>query len=106
MFERSIAVRTKLRKERGLTKLKRKEQNIKNEFFKEYFDYQSPSNVHTKLSETEGVVNEVRVDLTIQILARMKNVIEVEPKGDVLKTEENEKIIDVVEKIFELNKKN
>ena len=35
----------------------------------------------------------------------MKNVIEVEPKGDVLKTEENEKIIDVVEKIFKLNKK-
>ena len=36
----------------------------------------------------------------------MKNVIEVDPKDDVLKTEENEKIIDVVEKIFELNKKN
>ena len=88
-----------------MTKLKRKEQNINNEFFKEYFDYQSPSNMYTKVSETEGVVNEVRVNLIIEVLARVKKVIEIDPKDDVLKIEENEKIIDVVERILEINNK-
>ena len=51
MFERSIAERIKLRRER-LDEIKRKEQNINNELFKEYFtDYQSPSNMYKKLSE-------------------------------------------------------
>ena len=35
----------------------------------------------------------------------MKKVIENVPKDDVLKIEENEKIIDIVERILELNKK-
>ena len=35
----------------------------------------------------------------------MKKVIEIDPKDDVLKIEENEKIIDVVERIFEINNK-
>ena len=46
IFKRSIAERIKLRKER-LDEIKRKEQNINNKLFKEYFnDYQSPSNMH------------------------------------------------------------
>ena len=61
--------------------------------------------MYTKVSETEGVVNEVRVNLIIEVLARMKKVIEIDPKDDVLKIEENEKIIDVVERIFEINNK-
>ena len=36
---------------KNVTKLKRKEQNINNEFFKEYFDYQSPSNMYTKVRQ-------------------------------------------------------
>ena len=44
--ERSIAERTKLRRER-LVEIKRKEQNRKNELFKTYFtEYQSPSNMY------------------------------------------------------------
>ena len=35
----------------------------------------------------------------------MKKVIEIDPKDDVLKIEENEKIIDVVERILEINNK-
>ena len=55
MFEKSIAARIKLRKER-FDEIKRKEQTINNEVFKEYFtDYQSPSNIYKKLSETENV---------------------------------------------------
>ena len=63
MFERSIKERIKLRRER-LDEIKRKEQNINNKFFKEYFtDYQSPSNMYEKLIETEGAVNDVWVDI-------------------------------------------
>ena len=55
MFEKSIAARIKLRKER-FDEIKRKEQTINNEVFKEYFTgYQSPSNMYKKLSETENV---------------------------------------------------
>ena len=44
MFERSIAERIKSRRGR-LNEIKRKEQNIHNELFKEYFtDYQSTKN--------------------------------------------------------------
>ena len=62
MFERSIAEGMKLR--RGwLDEIKKKEQNISNELFKEYFtDYQSPSNMFKKLSETEGAVNKIQAD--------------------------------------------
>ena len=35
----------------------------------------------------------------------MKKVTEIDPKDDVLKIEENEKIIDVVERILEINNK-
>ena len=62
MFERSIEERINLRRGR-LDKIERKEQNMNNELLKAYFtDYQSPSNMYKKLSETKGAVNEVRVD--------------------------------------------
>ena len=35
----------------------------------------------------------------------MKKVIEIDPKDDVLKIEENEKILNVVERILEINNK-
>ena len=35
----------------------------------------------------------------------MKKVIKIDPKDDVLKIEENEKIINVVERILEINNK-
>ena len=48
MFERSIAERIKLRKER-FDEIKRKEQNRNSELCKAYFtDYQSPSNMYKK----------------------------------------------------------
>ena len=53
MSERSIARRTKLRRER-FDKNKRKEQNKNNELFKVYFtDYQSASSMYKELNETE-----------------------------------------------------
>ena len=45
MFEKSIEARIKARRGR-MNEIKRKEQNINNELFKEYItDYQSPSNM-------------------------------------------------------------
>ena len=71
MFAKSIAERTKLRKGRS-DKIERKEQNINNELFKEYFtDYQSPSIFLKKLSETKDAVNEVRVDSIKKVLSKL-----------------------------------
>ena len=69
MFERSIAERIKLRKER-FVEIKRKEQNINSELFKVYFtDYQSPSSMYKKLSETENTeINKARADLIKKVL--------------------------------------
>ena len=62
LFERSNEERIKSRRGR-LDQVKRKEQNINNELFIEYFtDYQSPSNMYKKSSEKEGAVNKVWVD--------------------------------------------
>ena len=70
--ERSIAERTKLRRER-LVEIKRKEQNIKNELFKTYFtEYQCPSNMYKKLSKAKDAVNEVRVDSIKAVLNKLK----------------------------------
>ena len=105
MFERSIAERTKLR--RRSNEIKRKEQNIKNEFFKAYFtDYQSPSNMYKKLSETKSAVNEVRADSIKKVVSKFKRIIEYATKDDALKTEEKEKIIDIVERILFFNQLN
>ena len=105
MFERSIAERTKLR--RRSNEIKRKEQNINNEFFKAYFtDYQSPSNMYKKLRETKSAVNEVRADSIKKVVSKLKRIIEYATKDDALKTEEKEKIIDIVERILFFNQLN
>ena len=86
MFERSIEERINLRRGR-LDKIERKEQNMNNELFKAYFtDYQSPSNMYKKLSETKGAVNEVRVDSVKKtVLSKLKRVIKNARKDDVFK---------------------
>ena len=106
MFERSIAERTKLRRER-LDEIKRKEQNINNELFKEYFtDYQSPSNMYKKLSETENAeINKTKVDFIKKILSKLQKTNDYLLKDKTYKIEENEKIIDIVKCILEFNDK-
>ena len=101
MLERSIAEKTKLRRER-LDETKRKEQNINNKLFKEYFtDYQSPSNMYKKLIETEGAVNDVRVDIIKKILSKLQRTVDYVPKDNTFEIQENEKIIDIIERILE-----
>ena len=85
-------------------KLKKKEKNINNKLFKDYFTiYQSPSDMYKKLGMTEGTRNEVRVYLIKELLNRMiKNVSE----HRKFRIEENQKIIDIVERILYFNQLN
>ena len=107
MFERSIAERIKLKKER-LDELKKKEeQNINNELLKKYFtDYQSPSNIYKKLSETGNAeINKIKVDFIKEILSKLQRTVYYVLKYNAFKTEKNKKIIDIVKHIFEYNDK-
>ena len=61
--------------------------------------------MYKKLSETKEAVNEVQVNYIKKILSKLKKVIEYTPKDDVAKIEDNEKIVDIVERILEINSK-
>ena len=85
MFAGSIAQRTKLRRG-GSDQIEGKTQNLNNELFKEFFtDYQSPSSMYQKLSETKDAVNEVRVDLIKKVLTKLKRIIDYRPIGNAAK---------------------
>ena len=106
LLERSIAERTKIKRGR-LDEIKRKQQKINNELFKVYFiDYQSPSNMYTNLSETKDEVNEVRVDSIKEILSKLQRIIDYTPKYNAFKIEENEEMIDILQRIFYFNQSN
>ena len=99
-FERSLAERTKLIRRRS-DEIERKEQNINNELFKAYFtDYQSPSSMYKKLSETKGAVNKFRVESIKKVLRKLQRINDYTPKDDADKIKKNEKIIDIVERIL------
>ena len=61
--------------------------------------------MYKKLSETEGAVNEVRVNSIKNVLSKLKRIIKYTPKDDAARIEEDEKIINTVERIPEFNKK-
>ena len=106
MIKKRIAERKKLGRGR-YDEIKRKEQNINNELFKVYFtDYQSPSNMYKKLSKTKEAVNEVRVDSIKEVLYKLQRIINDTPKDNTFKIEENEKIIETVERILYFNQLN
>ena len=106
IFERSIADRIKLRNERS-NEIERKEQNINNELFRVYFtDYQSTSIMYKKLSEAKGAVNEFQVESIKKVLSKLQRIIDYTPKDDVFKIVENEKIINIVERVLYFNQLN
>ena len=102
-IEESIAKRVTLRREK-ITEIEREEKNINNELSKEYFtNYRSPSDMYKKLRKREGEINENRVYLIKEVLNRMKKVIKNVPENKKIMIEENEKVIDIVERIFYFN---
>ena len=106
MFERNIAERIKFKKGK-LDEIEQKEQNINNELFKQYFNYQSPSNMYKILSETGNTeLNQIKVDFIKKTLSKLQKIIDNVPKDKTYKIEENEKIISIVERILEFNQLN
>ena len=103
IFERRFAERAKLRREK-IAEIEGEEKNINNKLFKEYFtNYQSPSDMYKKIRETAGARNENRVHLIKMVLDKVKKVIENVPENKTFKIEENEKIINIVERILYFN---
>ena len=102
--EESIAERTILNE--MVAEIEKEEKNINNKLFKNYFTkYQSPSDIYKKIRKTKGKKNEDQVYAVKKVLNKIKKLIENVPKDKVSRVEENEKIIDIVERILELNSK-
>ena len=99
----SIAERTKFRKQR-LNNIKRKEQNINNKLFKNYFNYQSPSKMYNTLSDTKNTKeHNIRVNVIKSGLINLKKDIGNKSKSDVNKIKEMNKISDIAELILHYN---
>ena len=62
--------------------------------------------MHTNLRETKDEVNEVRVDSIKEILSKLQRIIDYTPKYNAFKIEENEEMIDIVQRIFYFNQSN
>ena len=95
--------RVHLRREK-IAEIKEEEKNINNELFQKYFtNYPRPSDMYKKLRETEGKKNEDQVYAIKKVLNKMKKLIENVPEDRKLKIEENQKIIDIVDRILYFN---
>ena len=103
IVERNISEKVKLRRGR-IAEIEEEEKNIDNKLFKEYCtNYWNPSDMYEKLHMTEGEKNEYQVYIIKKVLDKMKKIIKNVPKDKTFKTEENKKIINIVERIFYLN---
>ena len=102
-YEESIAERTKFRKQR-LSNIKRKEQNINNKLFKNYFNYQSPSKMHNTLSDTKNTKeHNIQVNVIKSGLTDFKKDIGNKSKNDANKIKEINEVADIVELILHYN---
>ena len=61
--------------------------------------------MYKKLNETEGTVNKVRVDSSKKVLSKLQRIVHYVPNDNAFKIQDNEKIIDIVERILEFNNK-
>ena len=84
-------------------KLKKEKKNINNKLFNYYFRYSSPSNMMNKLGNAEDEQNKEQVYFINKQLTKIKKIVKNVPQDRRFKTEENENIIDVIERILELN---
>ena len=78
---------------------------IINELFNYYFNYLSPDIMFERLRDSSDEKNKSMVESINEKLTKLKNIVKNVPKDEVSKFEENEKIIDLVERILELNSK-
>ena len=102
-FEESIGQRIKLRKQSS-NKFTEYENNINNELFKKYLKCESSSNKYKVLNETKREERKkIQINLNKGGLVNLKKDTDNLSKDDVNKTEENNKIIDIVELVLDLN---
>ena len=74
--------------------------------FNYFIKYLGPSNMLSKLSDASDEINKSRVNLINKKLTEIKNIVKNVHKDKEFKIEENEKIIDIVERILDLNSEN
>ena len=85
--------------------INKKKEKINNELFKEYFDYSNPDIMIKRLKDSDDKKNKHMIKSISKTQNKMKKVNKNVPENKTFKIEENEKIIDIVERIFELNSK-
>ena len=90
-FERSIADRVKLRKQK-LDIINKNKEKINNELFKEYFNYSNPDTM-IRILKDSGDEKKDMIELINKKLTKMKKIIKNVPKDKSFKIEENEKIM-------------
>ena len=100
--KKSIAERIKLRRQK-LNIIAEKKEKINNILFSYYFDYLNPENMFKRLRDATDEKNKNMVESINKKLMKIKNIIRNVHRDDVSNVEENEKIIDIVERILELN---
>ena len=106
MVERNIAENVKVRRTR-IAEIEKEEKNVNNKLFKEYFThYLSPSDMYKKLRETDSERNEDQVYVIKKMLNKMKELVENVPENKTFKIEENQKIINIDERILYFNQLN
>ena len=104
IFERNIADRVKSEKQR-LDIINKNKENINNLLFNEYFDYSNPDTMIKRLKDVGDKKNKNMVEWINKKLNKMKTIFKNVPENKTFQIEENEKIIDIVERILELNSK-
>ena len=98
---KEIAEGVKLRRQR-LDIINKKKENINNELFNHYFGYLNPIIMLERLRDASDERNKRSGGINQQE-TKMKNIVKNVPKDKVSRFEENEKILDIVERILELN---
>ena len=82
----------------------KKKKNINNKLLKEYFDYSNPDTIIKRLKDVSDDKNKNTVESINKKLNKIEKILENVPNDKPFKIEKNEKTIDIVEKIFELNR--
>ena len=73
--------------------------------FKEYFDYSNPDTMIKRLKDAGDEKNENMVKSINKNLNKMKKMVKNVPENETFNIEDDEKIIDTVERILEFNSK-
>ena len=97
----SIAERVKLRRQK-LDIIKKKKESINNGLFSHCLDYLNPVITFERLRETIDEKNKDLVESVNKKLTKMKNIVKNVPKDILSRVEDNEKIINIVERNLEL----